>query len=481
MTLVTSPTRDDAARSVAAMPRTRRRVAGVGTGPLGQRAQFGDVWRFEVAAGLIRLREYRASDWEDAGLSPGVCDNADMTIEEAEPTTAPAPKRGNVDVWSRKSRANMLVRMASLDYAPLFAGNRNPVMLTLTLPKKWEDIAPDNETWRAIFKRFMARYEHAWGHRMRYVWKREFQRRGAPHLHILMTPPEGRTRGDGLRFAEWVGPVWAQSCLPVDYDARVDEQRNEYRDHALHGVERETVDLAAVDAEYVMMVARELGLHERIGAHIAEGGNLTDPLRIAAYFAKHGLFEAKAYQNAAPDLWREGGKGVGRYWGMAGLEDTTVAVDVSADDPDDGPEDDGLGGVTTPPRASGPRGGGGATPEESGDSHNPALSDEPETRVLIGRAMRHLSRVRSYTRTERVWRWRINYETGEVRGHWRRVTRRVDHLSGRSKGFLVVNNGPQLAEQITRHVVERRTVPIVYGPLTARQSRILELRARLSR
>lgn len=372
MTLVTSPTREDAARAVAGLPRTRRRVAGVGTGEHAQRVQLGNVWRFEVAAGLIRLREYRASDWQDELLSKSVCENADMESEADEDTALP-PKRGKVGVWSRKSRANMLVRMASLDYAPLFEGGRKPVMLTLTLPKQWEEIAPDNEAWRAILRRFMARYEHAWGHRMRYVWKREFQRRGAPHLHILMTPPEGRTRGDGKRFGEWVGPVWAQSCLPADYDARVDEQRNRYREHAMTGVEREEVDLDAIDAEYVALVARELGLHEKIGAHIAEGGNLTDPMRIAAYFAKHGLFEAKSYQNAAPELWRESGKGVGRYWAIAGLEDTTVAVDVSADDPDDeGPDDDGPGGGVTPPRGPRGRGGGGA---QLTDSHKHALSE----------------------------------------------------------------------------------------------------------
>lgn len=95
--------------------------------------------------------------------------------------------------------------------------------------------------------------------------------------------------------------------------------------------------------------------------------------------------------------------------------------------------------------------------------------------------MRKLSKVRSYTRRERVWRWRIDHATGEVRGHWRHVTRRVDHLAGRSKGFLVVNNGPLVAEQITRHVLDRRGAGgVVYGPLTARQARILELRARVA-
>lgn len=95
------------------------------------------------------------------------------------------------------------------------------------------------------------------------------------------------------------------------------------------------------------------------------------------------------------------------------------------------------------------------------------------------RSMRHLSRVRSYTRTERVWRQRIDYDTGEVVGRYRKVTRRVDHLAGRRKGFLVVNNGPQLAEQLTRHVRQARGLELpMHGPLTQRQARILELRSR---
>lgn len=95
------------------------------------------------------------------------------------------------------------------------------------------------------------------------------------------------------------------------------------------------------------------------------------------------------------------------------------------------------------------------------------------------RLMRGISRGQSYVRTERVWRQSVDYETGEVRGRYRKVSRRVDYLAGRSKGFLIVNDGPKAAEQITRHVLAVRNAgAVVYGPLTARQARILELRAR---
>ncbi len=95
--------------------------------------------------------------------------------------------------------------------------------------------------------------------------------------------------------------------------------------------------------------------------------------------------------------------------------------------------------------------------------------------------MRGISRSKSYARTEKVWREKIDYETGEIHGRYRKVTRRVDHLAGRSKGFLIVNDGPATASAISRYVAERTSSQLAFvGPLSARQTRILELRERLA-
>ena len=50
-------------------------------------------------------------------------------------------------------------------------------------------------------------FERAWKRKLIGVWKREFQRRGAPHYHILMVPPHGTV--NGLGFREWLSQTWA--------------------------------------------------------------------------------------------------------------------------------------------------------------------------------------------------------------------------------------------------------------------------------
>lgn len=82
-------------------------------------------------------------------------------------------------------------------------------------------------------------------------------------------------------------------------------------------------------------------------------------------------------------------------------------------------------------------------------------------------------------RTEKVWREKVNYETGEVHGKYRNVKRRYDVLGGRSKGYLVVNDGPAVASQISRYLVRQQLgCGAALGPLTERQARIIELRDR---
>ncbi len=321
------------------MPRAPRRVSGLAFGSYRKPVQMGNVWYFEASASAVKLGEYQASDWEDS--SEG-CDNG-LMLDEPKERTVGGP-RGLVKEWSRHSRNYMIYRLATLDYRPLFDGDRLPVLLTLTLPRRWLAIAPDAQSLGKRFRAFLARYERAWGGRLICVWKREFQRRGAPHYHLLMLPPAGRARGSGMRFSEWVGPAWAQVCLPAGYDARDDEQLAAYREHALDGTGTENPDFHAAWVDEAM---RDYGLHERIGAHVSEY-NFVDPARIAAYFSKHGAFASKGYQNEVPEAW-EGTGSVGRYWGYtAGLEVTSVRVEVQADDPADGDDPD-----DTPPSPGG--------------------------------------------------------------------------------------------------------------------------------
>jgi hypothetical protein len=188
----------------------------------------------------------------------------------------------------------MVRTLAELDYSAIVKSGRLPCFLTLTLPEAWTEVAPSGRE----FKRFMAmlrrRWERAWNEPLTGIWKLEFQRRGAPHLHVFTAAPvamqAGQYRrlhdkryrpavGDGLQLHRWLCVVWAD-IVAHPYP---DQRRK----------------------------------HESAGTRVdyGEGLRMTDPKRIAVYFTKHGSFRDKEYQNIVPAAWRERGKGPGRFWG----------------------------------------------------------------------------------------------------------------------------------------------------------------------
>jgi hypothetical protein len=223
--------------------------------------------------------------------------------------TDPEPSR-RIMAWSRKSRANMVRALCELDYAPMFADpTRVPALITLTYSADWEVVAPSGAVCKAHVKALRKRWLRAWGTPLVGPWKLEFQRRGAPHFHLLTVPPHGRALsaldrwghpavGAGLTFHAWLSAVWA------DVTDCPQQSRENHRLHVLAGT----------------------------GVDFAEGLRATDPKRTAVYFSKHGTFGAKEYQNRVPALWSEPGKGPGRFWGYWGLARRTVAVEVESAD-----------------------------------------------------------------------------------------------------------------------------------------------------
>jgi len=228
-------------------------------------------------------------------------------LDARDTEAAPGPAR--IASWSRKSRARMVRTLAGLDYGPLFASDGVPAMLTLTYPGGHLDGCSDEEcrgcgwaltaTDAAACKRHIdllkRRFLKAYGRPLIGVWKREFQRRGAPHYHILMVPPRERVGRKQEGFREWVSRTWASI---------VKDPRPAHR------------------------AAHE---HAGTGIDYAEGMRARDPKRLAVYFSKHGVYSAKDYQNEAPAAWVESGS-VGRFWGVWGLEPGTVTVELLPSD-----------------------------------------------------------------------------------------------------------------------------------------------------
>ncbi|WP_433501827.1 rolling circle replication-associated protein (plasmid) [Sphaerimonospora sp. CA-214678] len=226
-----------------------------------------------------------------------------LALDEDVPERVPSRE---ITGWSRKSRANMVRALCELDYRPMLGdSDRLPAMVTLTYPGDWLTVAPNGKVVKAQLKALRKRYERAWGEPLQAVWKLEFQRRGAPHFHLLLVPPHGTARipsgraradsriGAGLPFRQWLSEVWADI---VDHPDPEEKRR-----HLLAGT----------------------------GVDYAESLRAYDPKRVAVYFTKHGAFQAKEYQHCVPEEWQAPGQGPGRFWGYWGLERVTAAVEVT--------------------------------------------------------------------------------------------------------------------------------------------------------
>lgn len=262
----------------------------------------GPVPQLEVAPGLVRLtapdlnkREKRANKQADSTV--------DLVCLDSEREGSDKLIRG----WSRSSRAKMIARLSTLDYTPLMGRVEQPAMVTLTYPGLWEEVAPNGAVVKKHLRAFFERFRRAWGESWCGVWKLEFQRRGAPHFHLLMPIPHGVATagkagsrqktpvGDGLKFRAWLSLVWADIVGAT-------------------GIDRERHELAGTAVDY------------------AEGAKARDPKKAAQYFAKHGAYSAKEYQHDVPKLWRDSEISVGRFWGYRNLKPLVRSVTITAEE-----------------------------------------------------------------------------------------------------------------------------------------------------
>lgn len=245
-----------------------------------------------------RLSEARARGAEMEAVYERVLGDTPMALRArvgaGGDDAAPVEDR-RVGPWSGKSRRRLVQVIGQLDLAPIVGGERPPALVTLTLPGDWLAVCPDYQAGVRIMERFGKRWYRRWGEPLRCIWKREFQRRGAPHWHLWLAPP-----ADFGPFSEWLAETWTD-CLRIDRSTE-------------HGRQE--------DAN-----SRRAGT----GVDYARAADARDPRRLALYFLKETLGgEQKAYQNRPPVEWE--GKSSGRYWGTKGLEKVTADVALTADD-----------------------------------------------------------------------------------------------------------------------------------------------------
>ena len=93
--------------------------------------------------------------------------------------TSSTSKRGRITGFSRRSRSRLMRLLAQVDRS------HQPLFVTLTYPAEF---AASSVVWKrqlcAFYKRLVRRFGE-----VAFIWKLEFQRRGAPHFHLLLWLP----------------------------------------------------------------------------------------------------------------------------------------------------------------------------------------------------------------------------------------------------------------------------------------------------
>lgn len=221
-------------------------------------------------------------------------------LDEAPDFTG-SPKSEITD-WSAKSRSNMTKTIASLDYTEWEQADGALAMVTLTLPGDWQAVAPTGKRFKKLVENFRLRWRDA-GMTWRCLWKLEFQRRGAPHMHLLMRVP---ALVNGEIFETWLSRNWA-SVVGASKVVDREDGSSEYSRHLAAGT---GVDFS--------------------------GQDFSDPTRISMYFAGHSAktTDGKEYQHIVPEEWQAPGAGPGRFWGFSGLKKAVVEVDMPQKDYD---------------------------------------------------------------------------------------------------------------------------------------------------
>lgn len=108
-------------------------------------------------------------------------------------------RRGKIGGFSRESRRRLMCLLNSVDRSRV----PHPLFFTLTYPGEWPR---DPQVWKAHLRAFRERMRRRYG-KFPAVWRLEFQRRGAPHFHLLVFLDVSRPALRGFVSRSWYGVV----------------------------------------------------------------------------------------------------------------------------------------------------------------------------------------------------------------------------------------------------------------------------------
>ena len=129
--------------------------------------------------------------------------------EHGNPPPEPAAVEGDHRAGPGSRGANMFRVFCELDYRPAARAERHPghgdADATRLTGCRWRRTGRRS---RRTSRRSGSAGSGPGACQLLALWKLEFQRRGAPHLHLFTVVPDGRTE-DGKHFREWLSAAWA--------------------------------------------------------------------------------------------------------------------------------------------------------------------------------------------------------------------------------------------------------------------------------
>ena len=139
----------------------------------------------------------------------GWCGDGGAHIRSMVPSTRPrrTGRRGTINGFSRASRRRLTDRLMRVPWNDVaqtdkHASSSRAFMLTLTYP---HDFPQEPETYHRHLDNFHRALDHQKHDAYGCIWRLEFQKRGAPHFHILVV---FRDTTDTARFRIWARRVW---------------------------------------------------------------------------------------------------------------------------------------------------------------------------------------------------------------------------------------------------------------------------------
>jgi hypothetical protein len=241
-------------------------------------------YRIVITPGTVGLRVTDPRDHSDPYF-------ADIEIdEEGNVVKRKIPTREPITEFSQKSRIRLIRRCLSIPWGEYIGPDERIHFVTVTAPPDWRAVFKDRRCGYKALRSFHDRLKYATGKDARGFWKLEFQRRGAPHWHLILITP--RTI-DGERITKWISKAWYDSVGSGD----------------------------------------EKHLRAGTNVDVQQSVNASDALRLALYFAGYSTAKDKEYQHKVPEQgWVDENGSSGRFWGYFGVKPAEQEVRITPDD-----------------------------------------------------------------------------------------------------------------------------------------------------